>query len=125
MKRRIDRHHERRSRRVIGLLLSAAIIAALNIAWLPSSMAQIFCATNFGACVMANGTPGGPCFCATPNGPIQGITQFAGGGASRGPPQFCCTPAGRMGPLNLGGAGPGQLCQVPTPAGFLRGQACY
>jgi hypothetical protein len=121
----MKRYRARGGRRVIGLIAGVAIFAAINIALLSSSLAQVFCATNFGRCMMANGMPGGPCFCATPNGPIQGITQFAGGGAAFSPPQFCCTPAGRMGPLNLGGAGPGQVCQVPTPAGFMQGQACY
>jgi hypothetical protein len=73
---------------------------------------------------MNAGIAGTPCFCATPNGPIQGITQGFGGGAAR-LPSFCCTPAGRMGPFNNTSTGPGQVCQVMGPSGPLMGQACF
>jgi len=99
-----------------GLLM--AVIGSEPVA------AQIFCATNFGTCPMATGMPGAPCFCATPTGPIQGITQSVGGKAAVFP-QFCCTPAGRIGPFPNTTVGPGQMCQAPTPAGMMYGQACY
>jgi hypothetical protein len=110
-------------KRLIVHGLATAILAAAA-ATPTATMAQLVCATNSGVCAMSAGTPGAPCFCATRNGPVQGITQAAGG--ARAPaPQFCCTPAGRVGPLNLGGAARGQICQVTTPAGPVRGQACY
>lgn len=99
----------------LGLMLAVAAPG--------SAAAQVFCTTNFGACPMASGMPGGPCFCATPNGPIQGIAQVSGG-AMQSLPQFCCTPAGR-GQFRNPGIGPGQFCQVMTPAGPIGGQACF
>ena len=101
----------------LGLMLAVAASS--------SAAAQISCATNFGACPMASGIPGGPCFCATPTGPIQGITQTVGVGGGPGFPQFCCTPAGRIGPFPNTSIGPGQMCQAPTPAGMIFGQACF
>jgi hypothetical protein len=88
--------------------------------------AQSFCATNFGACPMAGGAPGVPCFCATPNGPIQGVTQMAGAGFPGAAfPRFCCTPAGRLGPYANVTVRAGQPCQAMTPRGPLLGQACF
>jgi hypothetical protein len=91
--------------------------------------AQNTCATPYGACVMnVPGVAGGPCFCVTPSGNVQGITQGAIGGAPTGGdsfPHFCCTPAGRMGPYPNSTTGPGQGCQAATPTGVLLGQACF
>jgi len=104
---------------VAGLALLTAIAAPTT------GIAQLMCATSFGACMMATGLPGGPCFCATPNGPIQGIAQIAGGAMLPSVPQFCCTPAGRLGPYANSSIGPGQACQVMTPTGVMIGQACF
>jgi hypothetical protein len=104
---------------------AAGLVFLIAVGASSAGVAQIFCATNFGACPMAGGAPGGPCFCATPNGPIQGVTQMAGGGAGAAFPQFCCTPAGRLGPYNNMTVRPGQPCQAMTPRGAMVGQACY
>jgi hypothetical protein len=104
---------------VAALGLMAAIVAPAPVA------AQLLCATNFGTCPMATGVPGGPCFCASATGPIQGITRSIGGNAGSRFPQYCCTPAGRIGPFPNTTVGPGQTCQAPTPAGMMFGQACY
>ena len=103
----------------------AVFLAVLAILTPGSVVAQTFCTTNFGTCPMAAGMAGGPCFCATPTGPIQGIVQAAGGGMASRFPQFCCTPAGRIGPFPNNSIGPGQVCQAPSAAGMLFGQACY
>ena len=90
-----------------------------------SSLAQLMCATSFGPCVIGSASPGESCFCVTSNGPIQGTAQIVGAASSGDFPQFCCTPAGRMGPFNNTSVGPGQLCQAVTDAGPMTGQACY
>jgi hypothetical protein len=41
-------------------------------------------------------------------------------------PSFCCTLAGRFGPLPNYGAGPGEFCWIAHPLlGQVYGQACY
>ena len=106
--------------RFAATTLSLLVVLAVPTA----SWAQLMCRTPYMACGMLNGVPGGPCFCVTPSGPIQGITQIVGG-AAISLPQFCCTPGGRFGPFNNTSVGPGQVCQVPTPAGPVFGQACF
>jgi hypothetical protein len=41
-------------------------------------------------------------------------------------PNFCCTPAGRLGPFPNNGIGVGQFCSAMLPSGVpVSGQACY
>ena len=101
---------------------------ALSAVAVPSpSAAQLMCATALGTCMIGGpSAPGGPCFCVTRNGPVQGIARPVGAsGGQSTMPQFCCTPAGRMGPFNNTSVGPGQFCQAMTPTGPLAGQACF
>jgi hypothetical protein len=101
------------------------VFALLLAVVAPSSgRAQLMCATSFGPCAISGSAPGESCICVTSNGPIQGTTQLVG--TSPGDfPQFCCTPAGRMGPFNNTSVGPGQICQTVTEAGPMTGQACF
>jgi hypothetical protein len=93
-----------------------------------AALAQAMCSTQLGACVIAMnaGAPGSPCYCMTAAGPIAGITIY---GASMNPqalPQFCCTPAGRLGPFMNTSIPVGAPCVVPSPFGqMIAGQACY
>lgn len=106
--------------RVSALLLMIAITPNMGLA-------QGVCGTPYGACAMnMPGVPGGPCFCVTAAGNIQGITQ--------GPPvvapgdlfpHFCCTPAGRIGPYPNIAIPAGQVCEAATPGGVFIGQACF
>lgn len=100
-----------------GLLLATAALTPAT--------AQFVCTTNVGTCPMGAGTPGKSCFCATRTGPIQGIVQSVGDSKAAGFPQFCCTPAGRIGPIPNNSVKAGQMCQARTAAGMVSGQACY
>jgi hypothetical protein len=116
--------------------------AILGVMLLGSStaLAQNICATQFGSCAMAVASvAGNPCYCVTPNGPVQGFTQAPPAvlpmpGPASAPmapmggdpfPHFCCTPAGRLGPFQNTSIAPGQVCSAPTPAGLAMGQACF
>jgi hypothetical protein len=113
--------------------VSMSILGALVFLMVATtSFAQNVCATQFGFCAMnVPGVPGGPCYCVTQAGAIQGITQgpstpIAAGAAPDPFPHFCCTPAGRIGPFQNTAIGPGQACSAPTPAGLMMaGQACF
>src|ERR1700722_5559139 len=109
----------------------AAIFALVVFLMSAEVFAQNMCATQFGSCQMAAPSPpGGPCYCVTPAGPVQGFTQGPPPAVLPMPgttpfPSFCCTPAGRLGPYPNASIGPGQVCSIPTPAGIAMGQACY
>jgi hypothetical protein len=108
--------------------LACIFALMLSITASTASIAQGVCATPYGACAMnIPGAPGGPCFCITAAGNIQGVTQAtAVGAAPTDPfPHYCCTQAGKMGPYPNTSTGIGQVCQAVTPAGALIGQACF
>jgi len=106
-------------------------IIALAVAFTAgSARAQTMCATSIGTCVVNGiGQPGGPCFCFTPGGPVQGVIPGGGGYVPQvgDPfPHFCCTPAGRLGPYANASLPAGQLCHGTLPNGVvMMGQACY
>lgn len=61
-----------------------------------------------------------------PQSPYGG--QAVGGGYPGGGqplPSFCCTNAGKLGPLYNPGIPAGGMCTAPTPYGQIPGQACY
>jgi hypothetical protein len=90
-------------------------------------VAQNVCVTQNGSCPMSGaGATGVPCVCVTAAGSIQGITRSpAGAPAGESVPHYCCTSAGRIGPLPNMNAAPGKACQATTPAGLASGQACF
>jgi len=90
-------------------------------------MAQTTCTTSTGSCaISATVAAGNPCLCATATGNLQGIAHAAAAAPARDAlPQFCCTPAGRMGPFPNMNVAPGKACQASTRSGPAAGQACF
>jgi hypothetical protein len=87
--------------------------------------AQSTCTTPTGSCAMTGAAaPGSPCVCATAAGTAQGTVQSAAAATGK-TPQYCCTPAGRMGPFPNMNVAVGRACQASTKSGTVTGQACF
>jgi hypothetical protein len=112
--------------RICVVALALVVVATGTV----EAVAQSICGTPAGACrINGIGQPGGPCFCFTPAGPVQGLVAGGGGIVPQvgDPfPHFCCTPAGRMGPYPNTSLRAGQMCTAVLPNGApVAGQACY
>jgi hypothetical protein len=98
-----------------GLLLVAAATQVNS---------QSTCTTPTGSCAMTGAAAAGsPCVCVTATGTAQGTVQSAA--AAGQAPQYCCTPAGRLGPIPGMNVAVGKACQASTKSGTVTGQACF
>jgi hypothetical protein len=75
--------------------------------------------------------PGENCFCNAAAGPIAGVVQDRNQNPAsmeneaRELPHYCCTPQGRIGPLENNGVRVGGFCSVNLRGYVVGGQACY
>ena len=110
----------------IPMTLAAAALLASRCA-----LAQLTCATPAGSCALATGGPvNASCYCATPHGPVSGVTSMnvsaPHASESQALPGYCCTAAGRMGPYKNTSLSVGAVCSAALPNGsVMSGQACY
>jgi hypothetical protein len=103
--------------------LASLFAISLLVAAPTQGNAQSTCTTPTGSCAMtAAAAAGSPCVCATAAGTAQGTVQSAATGKA---PQYCCTPAGRMGPFPNMNVAVGKTCQASTKSGTVTGQACF
>jgi len=106
---------------------AVAVFAALAALLWPSESGAQTCQTQYGPCPMHPATAGTACYCPSPYGPIPGVVT-RGSAAATVPqlPNFCCTPAGRLGPYTNTGVPVGGQCYGTTFQGAIMfGQACY
>ena len=97
------------------------IFAIATLAAAPAD-AQQKCVTPAGACALSSGTPGSSCACFTAHGAVQGKIE------SGTPPEaahYCCTSAGKIGPLPNFAKQVGQVCSATPPSHVpANGVAC-
>jgi hypothetical protein len=97
----------------------------LSVAAPTQGSAQSTCTTPTGSCAMTGAAASGsPCVCATASGTAQGTVQSAAAAPGKAP-QYCCTPAGRIGPIPGMNVAVGKACQASTKSGTVTGQACF
>ncbi len=108
------------------MIRSFVLLFFASLVFSPQAFAQQICMTTVGSCPIQAGIPGGSCACFSAMGPVPGMV---GGGMAYTPqqlPSYCCTPAGKIGPLPNFGIGVGQYCTATLPTGLpVAGQACY
>ena len=87
--------------------------------------AQQSCVTPLGVCTLPSGAPGKSCACFTAHGAVQGTIGPASSPVSPNAAQYCCTNAGKIGPLPNFAKQVGQACSViPASRVPTNGVAC-
>jgi|KBSMisStandDraft_5_1062788.scaffolds.fasta_scaffold1897524_2 hypothetical protein len=106
------------------MIRALPFVFALAVLMPGLAAAQQSCITPAGTCALSSGAPGKSCACFTTHGAVQGTIGPASSPASNAA-QYCCTKAGKIGPLPNFAKQVGQACSViPASRVPANGVAC-